>query len=93
MWHPEEMMQPSADLHSAQTEGGGQSEEGAEDGDDVDFEEVMAEIEEDDEAYLGEATLAKLRSGDLDFVGDDDDEDEDDEESDATEDETESEDN
>jgi len=43
---------------------------------DVDFVSAMADIE-DDEAYLGEATLAKLRSGRLDF--DDDLEDEDDE--------------
>lgn len=43
---------------------------------DVDFASAMADIE-DDEAYLGEATLAKLRSGHLDF--DDDLEDEDDE--------------
>jgi small subunit ribosomal protein S2 len=38
----------------------------------VDFVEMMAD-EADDEAYLGEATLAKLRSGDLDFGGDDED--------------------
>ena len=38
---------------------------------DVDFAEVMADL--DDEAYLGESTLAKLRSGDLDFIGDEDD--------------------
>jgi small subunit ribosomal protein S2 len=38
---------------------------------DVEFAAVIEDIE-DDEAYLGEATLAKLRSGDLDFVGDDD---------------------
>jgi len=37
---------------------------------DVDFVEVMAD-EDEDEAYLGEATLAKLRSGDLDFEGED----------------------
>jgi len=43
------------------------------DEEDVDFAEAMADIE-DDEAYLGEATLAKLRSGDFSF-GDDDDED------------------
>jgi small subunit ribosomal protein S2 len=42
---------------------------------DVDFAEAMADL--DDEAYLGESTLAKLRSGDLDFVGDAEDEDED----------------
>jgi small subunit ribosomal protein S2 len=40
----------------------GELEEG-----EVAFAEAMAEL--DDEAYLGEATLAKLRSGDLDFVG------------------------
>jgi len=33
---------------------------------DVDFVEAMSDTE-DDEAYLGEATLAKLRSGDFDF--------------------------
>jgi small subunit ribosomal protein S2 len=36
---------------------------------DVDFASVMTDID-DDEAYLGEATLAKLRSGDLDFIDD-----------------------
>ncbi|RPJ02012.1 MAG: 30S ribosomal protein S2, partial [Chloroflexi bacterium] len=36
---------------------------------DVDFVDHMIEAE-DDEAYLGEATLAKLRSGDLDFLDD-----------------------
>jgi small subunit ribosomal protein S2 len=46
-------------------------------GEEVDFAEAMGEL--DDEAYLGEATLAKLRSGNLDFVGDDEDDDEDDE--------------
>ncbi|MCD4685335.1 MAG: 30S ribosomal protein S2 [Anaerolineae bacterium] len=65
-------------------------EEDLEDGEEVDFEEVMAEVE-NDEAYLGEATLEKLRSGDLDFVGDN--EDKDDEQQDATEEKTESEDN
>ncbi len=44
-------------------------DEGAEETD-VDFAAVMSEDEED-EAYLGEATLAKLRSGGLDFLGDD----------------------
>ncbi len=40
---------------------------------DVDFASVMADAD-DDEAYLGEATLAKLRSGDLDFIdGEDED--------------------
>ncbi len=34
---------------------------------DVDFEEALAEMDTD-EAYLGEATLAKLRSGELDFA-------------------------
>ncbi|MCC6800090.1 MAG: 30S ribosomal protein S2, partial [Anaerolineae bacterium] len=33
---------------------------------DVDFADAMADVE-DDEAYLGEATLAKLRSGDFSF--------------------------
>jgi small subunit ribosomal protein S2 len=42
----------------------GELEEG-----EVAFAEAMAEL--DDEAYLGEATLAKLRSGDLDFVDED----------------------
>ncbi|MBN2304135.1 MAG: 30S ribosomal protein S2 [Anaerolineae bacterium] len=42
----------------------------------VDFVDVMTE-EDDDEAYLGESTLAKLRSGDLDFVDDDEDTDDD----------------
>jgi small subunit ribosomal protein S2 len=37
---------------------------------DVDFVDHMTEEVEDDEAYLGEATLAKLRSGDLDFLDD-----------------------
>jgi small subunit ribosomal protein S2 len=36
----------------------------------VDFAEAMADIE-DDEAYLGESTLAKLRSGDLAFLDED----------------------
>ncbi len=44
---------------------------------DVDFEAAMADLE-DDEAYLGESTLAKLRSGEFDFEDDDEfDEDED----------------
>ncbi|MBI5961064.1 MAG: 30S ribosomal protein S2 [Chloroflexi bacterium] len=38
---------------------------------DVEFAQAVADIE-DDEAYLGEATLAKLRSGSLDFIGADD---------------------
>jgi small subunit ribosomal protein S2 len=38
----------------------------------VDFVDVMTE-RDDDEAYLGEATLAKLRSGHLDFIEDEDD--------------------
>ncbi len=46
---------------------------------DVDFVSAMADIE-DDEAYLGEATLAKLRSGHLDF---DDDLEEDDDDLDS----------
>lgn len=56
-----------------------------EDDEAVDFEEFMSDQleEEDDEAYLGEATLAKLRAGGLSFAGgraaDDDDEDYDDE--------------
>jgi small subunit ribosomal protein S2 len=44
---------------------------------DVDFVDVMAEYD-DNEAYLGESTLAKLRSGDLAF-GEDEDLDEEDE--------------
>ncbi|WP_119065375.1 30S ribosomal protein S2 [Aggregatilinea lenta] len=46
----------------------GEGEEG-----DVSFTAVMTDAD-DDEAYLGEATLAKLRSGGLDFVGDNEDE-------------------
>ncbi len=38
---------------------------------DVDFASAMADID-DDEAYLGEATLAKLRSGDRDFIDEED---------------------
>jgi len=38
----------------------------------ADFVEAVADLE-DNEAYLGEATLAKLRSGDLDFIGEDED--------------------
>lgn len=50
-----------------------------EDEGDVDFSQAMAEMDdEDDEAYLGEATLAKLRSGGLPFDGDDDDDDDND---------------
>jgi small subunit ribosomal protein S2 len=45
----------------------GELEEG-----EVAFAEALAEL--DDEAYLGEATLAKLRSGDLDFINEDEDE-------------------
>jgi small subunit ribosomal protein S2 len=37
----------------------------------VEFTQAVADIE-DDEAYLGEATLAKLRSGNLDFIDEDD---------------------
>jgi len=51
-------------------------EDEALDEEDVDFAEAMGE-EDKDEAYLGEATLAKLRSGELDFVGEDDDNDDD----------------
>jgi small subunit ribosomal protein S2 len=40
---------------------------------DVDFAEAMADID-DDEAYLGESTLAKLRSGDLAFLDEEEDE-------------------
>jgi small subunit ribosomal protein S2 len=47
-------------------------DEGVEEAD-VDFAAVMAETD-DNEAYLGEATLAKLRSGGLGFVEDDEDE-------------------
>jgi small subunit ribosomal protein S2 len=36
----------------------------------ADFVEAVADLE-DNEAYLGEATLAKLRSGDLDFIDED----------------------
>lgn len=43
----------------------------------IEFEEAMLELDEN-EAYLGEATLAKLRSGGLDFEDDDDDDDNDD---------------
>jgi small subunit ribosomal protein S2 len=42
---------------------------------DVDFAEAMGDID-DDEAYLGESTLAKLRSGDLDFLDEAEDEEE-----------------
>jgi small subunit ribosomal protein S2 len=45
---------------------------------DVDFAEAMADVD-DDEAYLGESTLAKLRSGDLAFL----DEEEEDEEAES----------
>jgi small subunit ribosomal protein S2 len=51
-------------------------EEAEEAEEEVDFAETMAELDEN-EAYLGEATLAKLRSGDLDFAVDGRDEDED----------------
>lgn len=44
-----------------------------EDEGDVDFADVMSDLD-DDEAYLGEATLAKLRRGELDFAEGDDDE-------------------
>jgi small subunit ribosomal protein S2 len=45
-------------------------------GEDIDFVEAVTD-DDDNEAYLGEATLAKLRSGDLDFIEDEDDEDDD----------------
>jgi small subunit ribosomal protein S2 len=51
---------------------------------DVDFVEAMADID-DDEAYLGESTLAKLRSGDLAFLGEDKSEEEEDLDSGADE--------
>jgi len=44
-------------------------EDEAETSGDVEFEEALAELDTD-EAYLGEATLAKLRSGELDFADD-----------------------
>ncbi len=44
-----------------------QAEEAIEESGDVDFEEELAEMDAD-EAYLGESTLAKLRSGELDFA-------------------------
>lgn len=47
-------------------------EEGFEEEAEVDFVEAMTDIE-DDEAYLGESTLAKLRSGDLAFLDDEND--------------------
>ena len=49
------------------------------DSSEVSFDEYLASADEedDDEAYLGEATLAKLRKGGLDFDDEDDDEDED----------------
>jgi small subunit ribosomal protein S2 len=43
------------------------SEEEELEAEEVDFAEAMADID-DDEAYLGESTLAKLRSGDLAFL-------------------------
>ncbi len=42
---------------------------------DMDFTEAIADMDDDDEAYLGESTLAKLRSGDLDFIDEDDEDD------------------
>jgi small subunit ribosomal protein S2 len=42
---------------------------------DVDFAEAMGDID-DDEAYLGESTLAKLRSGDLAFLDEEEEEEE-----------------
>lgn len=59
-----------------------------EDDEAVDFDEFMSDQleEEDDEAYLGEATLAKLRAGGLSFAGGRDDDDEDYDEEDYEED-------
>jgi small subunit ribosomal protein S2 len=54
------------------------SEEEEFEAEEVDFAEAMADVD-DDEAYLGESTLAKLRSGDLAFLDEEADEDEDDE--------------
>jgi small subunit ribosomal protein S2 len=45
---------------------------------DVDFAEAMGDID-DDEAYLGESTLAKLRSGDLAFLDEEGEEEEEEE--------------
>jgi small subunit ribosomal protein S2 len=42
-------------------------------GEEVDFVEAMGDVD-DDEAYLGESTLAKLRSGDLAFLDEEGDE-------------------
>jgi small subunit ribosomal protein S2 len=42
---------------------------------DVDFAEAMGDVD-DDEAYLGESTLAKLRSGDLAFLDEEEEEEE-----------------
>jgi len=47
-------------------------DEGELEEEEANFVEAVAELE-DNEAYLGEATLAKLRSGDLDFIGEDED--------------------
>jgi small subunit ribosomal protein S2 len=47
-------------------------DEGELEEEETNFVEAVAELE-DNEAYLGEATLAKLRSGDLDFIGEDED--------------------
>jgi small subunit ribosomal protein S2 len=58
---------------------------------DVDFAEAMGDID-DDEAYLGESTLAKLRSGDLAFLDEEEDEEEAGSEEAEVESETESED-
>jgi small subunit ribosomal protein S2 len=62
-----------------------QLEEEPEEGD-VEFAEAMLDLDEN-EAYLGEATLAKLRSGGLDFDEDDDYEDDDFEDEDYDDDE------
>lgn len=55
-----------------------------EDEGDVDFADVISDLD-DDEAYLGEATLAKLRRGELDFAEDDNDESENDVEDEESE--------
>jgi small subunit ribosomal protein S2 len=62
-----------------------------EDSTEISFEEYLAKAdeEEDDEAYLGAATLAKLRDGGLDFDDDDEDYDEDEDEDEDYEDEDE----
>jgi small subunit ribosomal protein S2 len=57
---------------------------------DVDFAEAMGDID-DDEAYLGESTLAKLRSGDLAFLDEGNEEEEEEEEDEAESEDVESE--